>query len=88
MYTTFNYPSKAALRRDVVRYNELDTGARVPIEVLQEHASLQTRLTVFAPGLGAPKQNGTEFVEGPHYPQAHKWYARVEIKDGVVVKVQ
>ena len=43
---------------------------------------------LFAPGLGAPKQNGTEYVEGPQYPAAHSWYAAVEMKDGVVVKVK
>ena len=43
---------------------------------------------LFAPGLGAPKDNGTEFVEGPHYPQPHKWYAEVTMVDGKVVKVK
>lgn len=46
------------------------------------------RVTLFAPGLGQPAQNGREFVEGPHYPQPHKWYAQVEMKDGVVVAVK
>lgn len=43
---------------------------------------------LYAPGLGSPIENGTEFVEGPHYPQPHKWYAQVEMKDGKVVKVK
>jgi len=43
---------------------------------------------LFAPGLGSPKENGTEYVEGPHYPQPHSWYAQVEMKDGVVTKVK
>lgn len=29
-----------------------------------------------------------EFVEGPHYPEPHRWYAQVEMKDGIVVKVK
>lgn len=45
-------------------------------------------VTLYAPGLGTPKTNGTEFVEGPHYPQPHKWYAQVEMKDGKVIKVK
>jgi hypothetical protein len=45
-------------------------------------------VTLFAPGLGTPKENGTECVEGPHYPQPHKWYATVEVKDGRVIKVK
>jgi hypothetical protein len=31
---------------------------------------------------------GTVCLEGPHYPQAHKWYATVFIKEGFVVKVR
>jgi hypothetical protein len=27
-------------------------------------------------------------VEGPHYPEPHKWYAEVEVKDYIVVKVK
>jgi len=43
---------------------------------------------LYAPGLGKPNDNGTEFVEGPHYPEPHRWYAKVEVKNGIVVKVQ
>lgn len=43
---------------------------------------------IFAPGLGEPPTNGTTAVGGPHYPQPHKWYAEVTVKDGVVVKVK
>lgn len=46
------------------------------------------KITLFAPGLGAPKADGTEYVEGPHYPQPHRWYAQVEMKGGYVVKVR
>jgi hypothetical protein len=45
------------------------------------------KITVFAPGLGSPPVNGTCCVEGPQYPQPHKWYAQVTIENGVVVKV-
>ena len=43
---------------------------------------------VFQPGLGTVPENGEISVEGPHFPQPHRWYARVTIKDGVVVKVK
>ena len=46
------------------------------------------RVTLFAPGLGTPAINGREFVEGPHYPAPHTWYAQVEMRDGIVVKVK
>ena len=32
--------------------------------------------------------DGWVTVEGPHYPEPHKWYAKVTIKNGSVVKVQ
>lgn len=44
-------------------------------------------VTVFAPGLGSVTANGTETISGPHYPEPHKWYATVTVKDGRVVKV-
>mgnify|MGYP003347318056 CR=1 FL=1 len=31
---------------------------------------------------------GTAFLEGPHYPEPHRWYAQVEVRDGVVIKVK
>ena len=34
------------------------------------------------------KQNGREYIEGPHYPKPHKWYAQVEGKDGAVISVK
>jgi len=43
---------------------------------------------VSAPGLGVPKKDGVEYVEGPHYPAPHTWYAEVLMKDGIVVKVK
>lgn len=32
--------------------------------------------------------NGSEYVEGPHYPQAHTWYAEVQVRGGIVVSVK
>jgi hypothetical protein len=39
-------------------------------------------------GMFANTQHGLDVIEGPHYPQPHRWYAAVTVKDGVVVKVQ
>jgi len=39
-------------------------------------------------GMFPQAQNGTDVIEGPHYPQPHKWYASVVIKDGVVISVK
>ena len=32
-------------------------------------------------------QNGSDIIEGPHYPESHRWYARVEVECGIIVKV-
>ncbi len=52
-----------------------------------KEAVAQGGVKLFAPGLGRPVDNGTETVEGPHYPQPHRWYARVQVEDGIVTKV-
>jgi hypothetical protein len=46
----------------------------------------------YQPGLGLGPNlsnfTGTVYLEGPHYPEPHKWYAQAVLKDGVVVKVK
>ena len=37
---------------------------------------------------GPAPVEGDYSVEGPHYPQPHKWYARVTLKNGHIVKVK
>ncbi len=46
------------------------------------------KITIYAPGIGTPKVDGKDFVEGPWYPQAHSWYAEVTMENGLVVKVK
>jgi len=31
--------------------------------------------------------NGEKTLEGPHYPEAHRWYLRVLIQDFKIVKI-
>lgn len=33
------------------------------------------------------KTDGRITIEGPHYPEPHRWYATAVIEDGVIVKV-
>lgn len=56
-------------------------------KALREAVQSGQTVTLFAPGLGTPKSDGTEYVEGPHYPAPHTWHAQVTMKDGKVVKV-
>jgi len=43
---------------------------------------------VFSPGPFPCPQEGQVCVEGPHYPEPHRWYAQVTVKDGKVIKVK
>jgi hypothetical protein len=57
---------------------------------LKEALANGEKLTYFQPGPfgGAETQNGTITLEGPHYPEPHKWYAQATVKDGFIVKVK
>lgn len=57
-------------------------------KALKEAVAAGQRVILCSPGIGTPTFNGVEFVEGPHYPKPHTWYAQVEMKDGFVAKVK
>lgn len=44
----------------------------------------------YQPGLGPDLSDftGKAYLEGPHYPEAHRWYAEAWMENGVVVKVK
>ena len=44
-------------------------------------------VTLRSPGLGEPAEHGTEAVCGPWFPKPHRWYASVEVVNGIVTKV-
>jgi hypothetical protein len=56
-------------------------------KALKEDVKNGVEVRLFAPGIGVPPENGQCAVEGPHYPEPHKWYATVTVKDGKVIKV-
>ena len=39
-------------------------------------------------GFDTSDLNGHVSLEGPHYPEAHKWYARALVRDGLIVSVE
>jgi hypothetical protein len=45
-------------------------------------------VTVFQPGGLFPgvEDDGTAYLEGPHYPAMHSWYATCMTKHAVIVK--
>jgi len=58
-------------------------------KALKEAVAAGEQVRYFQPGPfgGNEKTEGTIYLEGPHYPQPHKWYAKAEVKGGVIVKV-
>jgi hypothetical protein len=48
------------------------------------------KVTYYQPGPfgGNEPKDGSFCVEGPHYPEPHKWYASCVAKDGYIVKVK
>lgn len=59
-------------------------------KALREAVAAGKRVTYYQPGpfSGNEPRDGTIYVEGPHYPKPHTWYAQCEVKDGVIVKVK
>lgn len=39
-------------------------------------------------GMYPTPENGRVFIEGPHYPKPHKWYAECVVQNGVIVSVK
>lgn len=59
-------------------------------KALKEAVEKGEKHGVFQPGPfgGQPQKEGKATLSGPHFPQPHKWYAEVELKDGYIVKVK
>ncbi len=73
MYVSPNFKAKKFLKDAVNRYNE---------------GISKSPVTVYSPGPFPCPQNGKVTVEGPHYPEPHKWYAVVEVENGIVKSVR
>jgi len=44
-------------------------------------------VAIYQPGpWGRRVQNGTVYLEGPHYPEPHKWYAIAESVNNTIPK--
>jgi len=72
MYSSINFKSKKQLKEAVA--------AGKQVNIFQPN-------DMFNNPKGAPDFTGTATLEGPHYPEPHKWYATVKVEKGVVVKV-
>lgn len=59
-------------------------------KALKEAVANGEKVTYYQPGPfgGDEPTDGTIYVEGPHYPEPHRWYAECVIKDGVIISVK
>lgn len=59
-------------------------------KALKEAVAAGKFITVYQPGPfgGNEPRDGWVAVEGPHYPEPHRWYAQVLLRMGAVVKVK
>lgn len=57
-------------------------------KAFKEHVAAGKAVDVYQPGMGGPiPKDGKVCIEGPHYPEPHRWYAEVSLQDGKVTKV-
>ncbi len=56
-------------------------------KALKDAVKAGQTVTVFSPGPFPCPNEGKVSVEGPHYPEPHKWYGTVVVENGKVVKV-
>lgn len=55
---------------------------------LKEALASGETIRCYAPGLGTIPQNGIIYLEGPHYPEPHRWYAQGIMENGMLVKIK
>jgi hypothetical protein len=58
-------------------------------KLLKEAVAAGRKISVYQPGPfgGDAPANGKVSLEGPHYPEPHRWYASATVQDGYIVKV-
>ena len=57
-------------------------------KALKEDLAAGKKISVFQPGPFPGATDGSIALEGPHYPEPHKWYASAKIKEGYIVSVK
>ena len=89
MYCSKNFKTKKALKEAVQAWNDYQAAASArPLSAIMAGDFAPEAVTLYAPGIGQPVENGQETCCGPWFPAAHKWYAQVEVRNGIVVKVK
>jgi hypothetical protein len=55
---------------------------------LKEALDNGKKVGVFSPGPFPCPNNGKVTLEGPHYPEPHKWYAQAIVENGYIISVK
>ena len=57
------------------------------LEELKAAVAAGDQISTYQPGGMFPgTRDGKITIEGPHYPEPHRWYAEAVVKDGIIVK--
>jgi len=55
-------------------------------KALKEAVASGKKISTFQPGGMFPAtRDGEIALEGPHYPEPHRWYASATVKNGIIV---
>lgn len=59
-------------------------------KALREAVENGEKIGIYQPGPfgGEELGDGKFAVEGPHYPEPHRWYAAVTVENGIITKVK
>lgn len=103
-YVDPNFKTKKSFKEAVdrrVRYLTLTQQAKSFLPLTVGHAmavqALGREFPAGAPARYCPynpsmpqdfPRDGRVYIEGPHYPEPHRWYAQCEMKDGEIISVK
>ena len=98
MYCTPNFKTKKHLKEALKEHNALlEMTLRVGVNEANKRSMeyfgrVPKPVTVFQPNsdlTGAvPPSTGKVYLEGPHYPEPHRWYAEAWLTDGYVTRIK
>lgn len=57
-------------------------------KALKEAVAAGKKVYVYSLGPSPYPTEGRVTLEGPHYPEPHRWYAQAELKKGYIISVK
>ena len=57
-------------------------------KALKEAVEKGSKEGCFSPGPFPCPTEGWITIEGPHYPEPHKWYAQAYLESGIITKIK